>query len=247
MSMARPRVVIIMRMVGEKMGHVVKGFGRVVPAVVLDARAEAAALLAKAQRQAASLVDAAAAQAEAIRAEARRVGESAGRAAGEEACATLVHAAHAEAERMRTTAAASVRVLAVRMAEKIIGRVVELDPSALTAIAGQALEAVRARAGVVVLRVHPDDLPALEPMRATLTARLAKAVELRLVGDATVGPTGCVVESAHGRLDARLATQLATLERAAFGESGQSENGPSEDRRRPDDRSQRDLGVGGDD
>jgi flagellar biosynthesis/type III secretory pathway protein FliH len=67
------------------------------------------------------------------------------------------------------------------------------------------------------LRVHPDDWAAVEAARPALAARLAKAVELRLVVDAEVGRHGCVVESAAGRLDARLDTQLAALEKAVFG------------------------------
>jgi type III secretion protein L len=192
---------------------------------VLDARSEAAAIRAAAQRDADALIDKARAEARALLAEAKRAGEAAGRAEAEAAFTSLLVEARAEADRVRTTALPAARTLALRMAEKIIGRTVELDPSTLAAIAAEALTAARARAGVVVLRVHPADQAALQTERPTLAARLGAANELRLVADPTVARFGCVVETAAGRLDARLETQLAALERAAFGDDIRSRGG----------------------
>jgi flagellar biosynthesis/type III secretory pathway protein FliH len=199
------------------MGRLVQRFGRVVPAVVVEASAEARAIVDEARRQAASLITAAVAEAAAVRAAARCAGEAAGRAEAEAAFTALQVAARAEAERVRVAALPAAQVLASRMAEKILARVIDVDPSAMVDIARQALEAARARAGVVTLRVHPDDWTAVEAARPVLAARLARAVELRLVSDAAVGRHGCVVDSPAGRLDARLESQLAALERVTFG------------------------------
>lgn len=199
------------------MGKLVKSFGRVVPAAALDAHARAQAVIADAERQAAALLEAARLEAEAIRQAARRAGEESGRAAAEAEFTTVLLGARQEAERIRSEAQPGARALAARMAEKIVGRAIALDARVMAEIAGQALSAVRARSGVLTLRVHPDALATVEAERSTLAARLAKAVELRLIADAGVPPHGCVVESASGRLDARLTTQLAALERAAFG------------------------------
>src|SRR4051812_22209189 len=199
------------------MGYLVKSFGRVVPAAALDAHTVAQALIARAERDAAALRGEARAEAEAIRQAARRAGEEAGRAAAEAEFTTVLLGARQEAERIRSEAQPGARALAARMAEKIVGRAIAADPLVMAEIAGQALSAARARSGPLTLRVHPDDLATLQAERPVLAARLAKAVELRLVADAAVARHGCVVESASGRLDARLATQLAALERAAFG------------------------------
>jgi len=199
------------------MGHLVQRFGRVVPAPVVDADAEARALVDQARRQAEALVADARAEAQQLHADARRAGEAEGRALAEAAFTTLLIEARAEADRVRRAALPAAQTIAVRMAEKIVGRVIALDATAMADIARQALEAARARAGAVSLRVHPDDWAAIETARPALAARLAKAVELRVIPDAAVGRHGCVVESAAGRLDARLETQLAALERAAFG------------------------------
>jgi len=199
------------------MGHLVQRFGRVVPAAVVDADAEARALVDQARRQAEALVADARAEAQQLHADARRAGEAEGRALAEAAFTTLLIEARAEADRVRRAALPAAQTIAVRMAEKIVGRVIALDATAMADSARQALEAARARAGAVSLRVHPDDWAAIETARPALAARLAKAVELRGIPDAAVGRHGCVVESAACRLDARLETQLAALERAAVG------------------------------
>jgi type III secretion protein L len=105
-------------------------------------------------------------------------------------------------------------ILACKMAEKIIGRAVELEPSVMGEIVGQALAASQARGGGVVLRVHSEDLAAVEQSRPGWSQRIAAVANVRVVADDAVGRHGCVVETAVGRLDARLQTQLDALERA---------------------------------
>ena len=181
------------------MGRILKDAGRVVPGVLLDARAEA----------------------EALRAAARREGHAEGRAeAAAEVVATLA-SARAEAARMLAAARPAALVLAGKMAERIVGRAVALDPAVLEEIAGEALAAARARLGDSVrLRVHPAALPALEPRWARLAARLSEGVTLALEADGAVDRCGCVVETPVGRVDARLDAQIAALERALAGRDG---------------------------
>ena len=129
----------------------------------------------------------------------------------------LLVSARAMAEAERASAKDAAVVLARKMAEKIIGRAVDLDPAVMGEIAGQALAASRARGGAVVLRVHPEDLLAIENSRPQWSQRIPTAANLRVVADAAVGRHGCVVETPVGRLDARLQTQLDALERALRG------------------------------
>ena len=89
----------------------------------------------------------------------------------------------------------------------------------LAEIVGAALETCRPRGDRVKLRLHPDDLDGVAVRRDALAARAPAAAALELVADETVGRLGCVIETAHGRVDARLATQLAALERALLGEA----------------------------
>jgi flagellar biosynthesis/type III secretory pathway protein FliH len=129
----------------------------------------------------------------------------------------LLVSARVTAEAERAAAKDAALVLARKMAERIVGRAVALDPSILGEIAGQALAASRARGGSVVLRVHPDDLAAVEQTRPNWSQRVAAAADVSLVADESVGRNGCVVETPVGRLDARLQTQLDALERALRG------------------------------
>jgi len=125
----------------------------------------------------------------------------------------LLVSARVEAEAERAAAKDAALVLARKIAEKIIGRAVALDPAVMGEIVGQALAASRVRGGAVVLRVHPDDLAAVERTRPEWLARVAAGANVRVVADASVGRHGCVVETPVGHLDARLETQLDALER----------------------------------
>jgi type III secretion protein L len=190
-------------------GRIVKSFGHVVPRPLLDARDEAAALLARARTEA----DALRAEAGAAREAARREGFEAGRADGVAEAAVALAAAQTEAARLVAAAGPTAIALAAKMAERIVGRAVALAPETMAEIAAEALAACRPAGGTVRVRIHPDDLPAVEAHRVALEARAPAAV-LELVADEAVGRHGCVIETPQGRVDARLDTQLAALERA---------------------------------
>ena len=191
------------------MGRVVKTFGHVVPKPVLDARVEAEALLSRARSEA----DALRADATAVREAARREGFETGRAEGVAEAAVALAAAEAEAARLVAAAGPTAIALAAKMAERIVGRAVTLAPELMAEIAAGALASCRPGAGTVRVRIHPDDLPAVEGRRAALEAG-APAAALELISDKAVGRHGCVIETSQGRVDARLETQLAALERA---------------------------------
>ena len=192
------------------MGRLQKGLGRVVPAAVFTAAEEAARIRARAEEDATALR----AEAQAARVQAERAGFEAGKQEGLAQVSALLLAAQARAERDLDSAKDAAIVLARRMAERIVGRAVELSPELMGAIVAEALAAGRARTGTVVLRAHPEDLAAVERERPRWLARVAAGVDVRVVSDPTIGRHGCVVETAVGRLDARLQTQLDALERA---------------------------------
>jgi flagellar biosynthesis/type III secretory pathway protein FliH len=193
------------------MGRLVKGDGgRIVPAAVLTAKEQAAAILAAARAEATRIRS----EAESVCEEARRRG----RAEAEQGLMELLVGARAEADATRAGARDAAITLASRMAERIVGHAVDLSPATMADIAARALEASRARAGAIKMRVHPQDLAALARERERLVARIASGAELRLVADDTVSRYGCIVETAAGRLDARLETQIAALEKVLLGE-----------------------------
>jgi flagellar assembly protein FliH len=193
------------------MGRIVKGSGHVVPAVVMDARAEAERIVAAARAQAAETLE-----------DARRAGFERGRAEGVAALASVLAAGRAEARAMLARVEPDALAIATRMAEKIVGRAVELDPAIMADITAEAVAACRTRDGVIRLRVHPDDLPAVASAHGRLAERLGGEGTLEVEPDETVERFGCVVETPVGRVDARLATQLEAL-RAALGPAGREE------------------------
>jgi flagellar assembly protein FliH len=135
----------------------------------------------------------------------------------EPATARATNSAEVVAALVRARAEAKVAaiVLARKIAEKIVGHAVAVDAQVMRAIAAQALAAVaRPGLGEVRLRVHPEDLASLESTRAGWLAEIDSQADVKLVADASVGRHGCIVETAHGRLDARLSTQLDAMERA---------------------------------
>ncbi|MFL5306795.1 MAG: FliH/SctL family protein [Polyangia bacterium] len=148
---------------------------------------------------------------------ARREGFAAGHAEGtaEAALQAAVILAEARAEAARALAAVTPTAiaLAARMAERIVGRAVTLDEGVLAEIAAEALATCRTDVGSLRVRVHPDQLSALEQRREWLAAR-APGVAIDLVADDGVSLHGCVIDTPRGRVDARLETQLAALERA---------------------------------
>ena len=135
--------------------------------------------------------------------------------------AAMIVAARAEANRERAAAKDAAIVLARKMAEKIVGRAVELDEGVMRQIAAQALAAAKPERDSVRLRVHSDDLAAFGAGRAEWLAEIGVQAEVRLVADDSVGRCGCIVETAVGRVDARLDTQLEALERAVRGIASQ--------------------------
>jgi flagellar biosynthesis/type III secretory pathway protein FliH len=195
------------------MGRIVGGGearGRVVPTAVLDARDEAATLRTAARADA----DALRARADEERAEAVKQGREEGRAAGAAEIAALLVGARVQAEQLREAATPAAIAIARKMAEQIVGRAVALAPEMMADIAGAALEACRPRGDWVRVRVHPDDAAAVIARKQALAARAPTAAALDVVTDEAVGRFGCVIETAVGRVDARLETQLAALERA---------------------------------
>jgi type III secretion protein L len=186
--------------------RIIKGGGaaeeHIAPAQVFDARSEAERILKQAQ-----------AEAERIRAQAAAEGRERGMAAVTE----LLVGARAAASRARAASAGELRTLAVRIAEKILGRELQLRPEAVVDVAAEALTAAGA-SQQVTLRCHPDDLAALERGKPRLVERCARAQAVHLRPDAQVGRGGCIVETELATIDARLSTQLEAIERALRGE-----------------------------
>jgi flagellar biosynthesis/type III secretory pathway protein FliH len=182
---------------------------RRIPAPLWDATSEARRRLDDAVAEARSIVETARAEADAIRAAAAAAGRDEGLAT---ACEVVARAS-LEADRLLAGAKAQVVELAFAIAGRVLARAAESDPRVVVESAERALEAVRRRAEVVV-RVHPQDLAALQAEEPGLAGRLTRARGLRLAADDAVERGGVVVETEAGSVDATFAAQLDGLRRA---------------------------------
>jgi type III secretion protein L len=169
-----------------------------------DPKVEAERILAEANKEAERLRSQAAAE---------------GRERGLAAVTELLVAARASAARSQRNVETDLRKLAVRIAERILERELTTNPETVVDIAAAALRQAGAPRDVL-LRVHPDDLKALERGRPRLLERCARAEAVQFRADPTIGRGGCIVETELGTVDARLPVQLDAIERALRGAGG---------------------------
>jgi flagellar assembly protein FliH len=103
--------------------------------------------------------------------------------------------------------------LAMAIAERIIHREIQIDRDLILVVARAAIARL-GDAAAVTIRINPDDLAAMSSRQEIQTA----TGPIRLAGDATVPPGGCVVESDLGTVDAAIEAQMREIEIALLGE-----------------------------
>ena len=185
----------------------------IVDADVFDAKLEGDRLVGEARAEAERVVAAARDEGERI----ARKAEAEGRERGLAAVTELLVGARAVAARARAGAEAELRALAVRIAEKLLGRELALDAGAVVDVAATAMRHAGEPRELVV-RCATEDLEALERGKPRLVERCRAAQAVRFVADDRVARGGCIVETELGVVDARLSTQLDAIERALRGE-----------------------------
>jgi len=201
------------------------------------AERQAAEIIAAARARAEELIDEAVRGAERLAAEARqtayeegrREGYAAGRREAETEAAAmrsqaeeLLRMARAEREEQLQAVRAEIARLAVSVAEKILRRRLNDDPELVVAMVGEAIR--RAHNGETLrVRANPRDVPLIEAHEGELAASVAGLKNLELIEDLGIAPGGCVVETGHGYIDARIDSQLELVEnalRAAVNDGG---------------------------
>jgi type III secretion protein L len=176
---------------------------------VHQASLDAAQILAEARAQATQLVKDAQGQSESILAEATKTGYRAG---SDQWSENLAEAWRLREQFLSRNETQLVK-LAVAIAGKIVGREVQADPSLVLQTTREALKAVRREKKLTIL-VSPAEEAALREHVASLRMLLDSTCDLVVMANPSVAPGGCIVESEVGIVDARIDTQLASLERA---------------------------------
>jgi flagellar assembly protein FliH len=111
---------------------------------------------------------------------------------------------------LQQTMEEDVITLAFQIASKVLHESAETCRDQIVAQAKAALAAIR-ESGVVVIRVHPADVPALEAAKAELAVRRDVALTVTIEPQATIARGGCLVHTVNRLIDASLDTQLLRL------------------------------------
>jgi type III secretion protein L len=186
---------------------------RVVKNQIVSAQREAARILEEAEKRAAEIHREALGEAENLKARAYREGTENALTEFER---NLIETREIREKVWRDTEKDLLR-LAVRLAERIVGREIEKDDATIIEIISTALQNARQQEKLTV-RVNPKDLPAIE-RQAKNFASGGRIQYIDFVADPRVSSSGCLIESEVGTIDARLETQLRVLERALLSQS----------------------------
>ncbi|MGE0489008.1 MAG: FliH/SctL family protein [Vulcanimicrobiota bacterium] len=100
--------------------------------------------------------------------------------------------------------------LAVKIAERVLGEAIKVDPEVILAIVRQALGAIKDREEVSI-RVNPQDVQIVRDHRASFERMVEGLKSFEVVADPTIDPGGCTIETNLGNIDARLHTQLDAI------------------------------------
>jgi type III secretion protein L len=184
---------------------------RLVRARVVESLEQARVDIDTARREAEAIVEEARSQAEQVREQARHDGHAEGL---EE---VVEHIARARREYTETMEAAEddMLELAARLARRIVGEAIEVEPQRVQKMVAQVLRHARGKREIVV-HVAAEDLAALEGHAAEFS-RQVDGVPVHFDADPSLERGSCVIQTESGRIDGRITTQLQTLLRALRG------------------------------
>ncbi|MCD4782500.1 MAG: hypothetical protein K8T10_01585 [Candidatus Eremiobacteraeota bacterium] len=103
--------------------------------------------------------------------------------------------------------------LSMSIAEKIIAEELVVNKEAVISIIKSAIVKVKAREEVMI-KVSPDDLEYVRENKEIFARLIEGLKELEITSDPRVEQGGCLIETKLGNADARISTQLATIELA---------------------------------
>lgn len=109
---------------------------------------------------------------------------------------------------------------ALRLGEKLVHRIIEVDPTVIVDQLSAAMSHVLSPTDLVV-RICPQDRPVLEQAMPQLAAEWSHLRHVRLVDDPQVSRGGCLVSYGQGRIDATLDTQLRRIVEVLLPDDGE--------------------------
>jgi type III secretion protein L len=175
---------------------------------VYSASAKARELLQKAQQEAEAIIR----KAEETAEKQRQNGYDTGYQEGLAQTTELLVKARQEQEQFVKNANRDLMDLAFKIAEKIIGKQLEIDPDTILEIVKQAMQTVR-QTKQLTIRVHPEDAKRLKANEEELQEALGRQRIFDIVEDKKIQQGGCIIESEIGTVQAQLSTQLERLKK----------------------------------
>jgi flagellar assembly protein FliH len=101
--------------------------------------------------------------------------------------------------------------IAIGVAEKLVARHVETDPSILLKWIDDTVRMVHSQKKIVI-RLHADDAVILSNALSEMLENSLPNTEIQVVDDASVGRYGAIIQSADTTIDRSLAVQMKRLE-----------------------------------
>lgn len=102
--------------------------------------------------------------------------------------------------------AAGVRMSAA-IAKRLIRRHIDADPSIVTGMLSEALQ-LAAGTPHLRLRLNQHDIDLLGGVAEEVVRSMATCKQAEILADNTIDPGGCIIETQHGTIDARIDTML---------------------------------------
>ena len=103
--------------------------------------------------------------------------------------------------------------LSVKLAERVLGEQLRLEPATVLAVIREAMSSVRRERNLVV-HVCAQDLELVRKRADELQPLLLGGRDIDIRPNPKVKPGGCIIESELGVIDARIETQFERLEKA---------------------------------
>lgn len=192
---------------------------RVIDREVVEAKSEAERIVEAAEAKAEAILEAAEAEAQSMREAGYTEGRETALAEFSQHWVIELHrlkAIEAELEPLYIT-------LVKDCCEAILGEELRQHPEAIVPFVRRALVSARQQREIII-RLNPEDLRVVARQKARLMQVLARAGDIDLREDPSIGRGGCQIITEQGSIDAGLDRQLEALETALMDELSDAES-----------------------
>lgn len=189
--------------------------------IIEQAKAQADEGLEQAKQEAKKIIDDAKLQAEEMKVQAQQEGFAAGNKEGLAKAKQAIEAnlensisilAQAEEERVTRIVSSEGELLKLvtGIVEKIIGSELKSHPEQVVSVIKEALSRV-ATANSITIKINPDDGRLIEENLPSLQEVFSEPKSIAIKPDQTIAPGDCFIETEHGKVDARIKSQLERI------------------------------------